>query len=117
VSSSLLFYSARFEQPEIIQTTNMQIFINSDAYTVEADASVESVKAMIENKTFVPAHLIRLVNGAEVLEGGSLAGNGVEDEDTLTMLLDVNGGMRKKWKKKRMRRLRRKRRKMRQRAR
>ena len=33
---------------------------------------------VIENKTFVPAHLIRLVNGAEVLEGGSLAGNGVE---------------------------------------
>ena len=87
------------------------------AYTVEADASVESVKLMIENKEFVPADLIRLVSGGEDLEGGSLTGNGVEDEDTLTMLLDVNGGMRKKWKKKRMRRLRRKRRKMRQRAR
>ena len=100
----------------------MQIFIAgasgpATAYTVEADATIESVKAMIENKEFVPAHLIRLVNGADSLEGGSLLGNGVEDEDTLTMLLDVNGGMRKKWKKKRMRRLRRKRRKMRQRAR
>mmetsp|Transcript_11189 Transcript_11189/g.22881 ORF Transcript_11189/g.22881 Transcript_11189/m.22881 type:complete len:101 (-) Transcript_11189:461-763(-) len=100
----------------------MQIFIAgasgpATAYTVDADASVESVKAMIENKEFVPANLIRLVNGADILEGGSLLGNGVEEEDTLTMLLDVNGGMRKKWKKKRMRRLRRKRRKMRQRAR
>ena len=100
----------------------MQIFIAgaqgpSTAYTVDSDASIESVKAMIENKEFVPADLIRLVNGATVLEGGSLLGNGVQEDDTITMLLEVNGGMRAKWRKKRMRRLRRKRRKMRQRAR
>jgi small subunit ribosomal protein S27Ae len=100
----------------------MQIFIagasgSATTYSVDADASVESLKLMIENKEFVPADLIRLVNGATALEGGSLLANGVEDDDTLTMLLDVNGGMRKKWRKKRMRRLRRKRRKMRQRAR
>jgi small subunit ribosomal protein S27Ae len=101
----------------------MQIFIATNgssaafALTCEADASIESVKLMIENQEFVPSHLIRLVNGSHDLEGGSLIGNGIEDEDTLTMLLDVNGGMRKKWRKKRMRRLRRKRRKMRQRAR
>ena len=100
----------------------MQIFVagqngSSTAYSVEADASVESLKLLIENQEFVPSHLIRLVNGGVDLEGGSLMANGVEDEDTLTLLLDVNGGMRKKWKKKRMRRLRRKRRKMRQRAR
>lgn len=101
----------------------MQIFIatngSSTAFALmcEADASIESVKLMIENQEFIPSHLIRLVNGSQDLEGGSLIGNGIEDEDTLTMLLDVNGGMRKKWRKKRMRRLRRKRRKMRQRAR
>lgn len=96
----------------------MQIFINSTAYSVEPDTSVETLKLLIENQEFVPSHLIRLTNGAGAdLEGGSLVGNGVDAEDTLTMLLDVNGGMRKKWKKKRMRRLRRKRRKMRQRAR
>lgn len=100
----------------------MQIFVagangNATSYTVDADASVESFKLMIENKEFVPADLIHLVNGADSLEGGSLGANGIEDEDTLTMLLDVNGGMRRKWRKKRMRRLRRKRRKMRQRAR
>ena len=100
----------------------MQIFISGQsgdatAYSVDADASIESLKLMIENQEFVPSHLIRLTNGGLDLEGGSLLGNGVQDEDTLTMLLDVNGGMRKKWKKKRMRRLRRKRRKMRQRAR
>uniref|UniRef100_A0A7S1DCU7 60S ribosomal protein L41 n=1 Tax=Cyclophora tenuis TaxID=216820 RepID=A0A7S1DCU7_CYCTE len=100
----------------------MQIFVacadgSSTAYTVESDASVETLKLMIENKEFVPSDLIKLVNGADSLEGGSLAANGIEAEDTLTMLLDVNGGMRRKWRKKRMRRLRRKRRKMRQRAR
>lgn len=84
----------------------MQIFVSgqngsSTAYSVDADASIESLKLLIENQEFVPSHLIRLVNAGVDLEGGSLMGNGVEDEDTITMLLDVNGGMRKKWKKKR----------------
>ena len=48
---------------------------------------------------------------------GTLAENGVGDADTIKLLMNVNGGMRAKWRKKRMRRLRRKRRKMRQRAR
>lgn len=100
----------------------MQIFVAnvngpSTAYAVDADTSVETFKAMIENKEYIPADLIRLVHGADDLEGGSLAGNGVEEDDTLTLLLEVPGGMRAKWRKKRMRRLRRKRRKMRQRAR
>jgi len=106
----------------VLLSSNMQIFISgasgpATAYTVESTASIESVKTMIENREFVPANLIRLVNGATPLEGGSLVGNGVEEDDTLTMMLEVQGGMRRKWRKKRMRRLRRKRRKMRQRAR
>lgn len=72
---------------------------------------------MIENAEFIPSHQICLMNGANVLEGGSLEANGVEDEDSLEMRMAVNAGMRRKWRKKRMRRLRRKRRKMRQRAR
>ena len=58
-------------------------------------------------------------NGSTSLSCGSasLAECGVEAEDTVTVLLEVVGGMRAKWRKKRMRRLRRKRRKMRQRAR
>mmetsp|Transcript_23962 Transcript_23962/g.36933 ORF Transcript_23962/g.36933 Transcript_23962/m.36933 type:complete len:101 (-) Transcript_23962:335-637(-) len=100
----------------------MQIFVAgaegaTTTYSVDGTATVESLKTMIENKEFVPSHMIRLVNGADVLEVGSLMANGIEDEDTLTLLLEVPGGMRKKWRKKRMRRLRRKRRKMRQRAR
>merc|ERR1711884_399383 len=83
-----------------IKNKNMQILVNETAYAVEADASVESLKLMIENKEFVPSNLIRLVNGdADELEGGTLAANGVEEDDSLTMALDVNGGMRKKWRK------------------
>ncbi len=99
----------------------MQIFVATNsattAYAVDETTSVDALKAMIENKDFIPSQLIRLVNGNSDLEGGTLLGNGVQDEDTISLLLDVNAGMRKKWRKKRMRRLRRKRRKMRQRAR
>jgi hypothetical protein len=75
----------------------MQIFISGQngaatAYSVDADASNESLNLMIENKEFVPSHLIRLTHGGLDVEGGSLLGHGVQDEDTLTMLLDVNGG-------------------------
>ena len=95
----------------------MQIFVGSTAYEVDAATSVESLKLMIENNEFVPSHQICLMNGATILEEGSLEENDIEEEDTLQMRLAVNAGMRKKWRKKRMRRLRRKRRKMRQRAR
>jgi hypothetical protein len=99
----------------------MQIFITTPggaatAYQVDADASIESLKAMIENNEFMPAAIMRLVNGSTTLSGG-LVCNHVEEDETLTMMMDVEGGMRAKWRKKRMRRLRRKRRKMRQRAR
>ena len=100
----------------------MQIFIatpqgSTKAYEVDADTSVESLKLMVENQTFAPSSLVRLVNGNTTLTGGSLASMGVEEDDTITLMLDVEGGMRAKWRKKRMRRLRRKHRKMRQRAR
>jgi len=100
----------------------MQIFVQAPAgtakaYTVESTTSVEALKAMIENNEFLPANLVRLVNGANVLEGGSLLGNGISEDDTLSLVLEAPAGMRAKWRKKRMRRLRRKRRKMRQRAR
>lgn len=95
----------------------MQIFVGTTTYEVDGATSIESLKLMIENREFVPAGQIRLANGSDILEGGSLEANGVEEDDSLTMMLEVPAGMRKKWRKKRMRRLRRKRRKMRQRAR
>jgi hypothetical protein len=100
----------------------MQIIVtaptgSSTAYAVESNTTITDLKSMIENQEFIPEHLIRLVAGDVELSGGTLAGNGLEDDDEVAMLLDVAGGMRAKWRKKRMRRLRRKRRKMRQRAR
>ena len=95
----------------------MQIFVGSTAYEVDPATSVEALKLQIENTEFVPAHQICLMNGADILEEGTLESNGLEADDSLEMRMAVTSGMRKKWKKKRMRRLRRKRRKMRQRAR
>merc|ERR1712127_260985 len=87
----------------------------STAYAVERTTTVTEFKSMIENQEFIPGHLVRLVNGDEELVEGTLFGNGVEDDAEVDLMLEIPGGMRKKWKKKRMRRLRRKRRKMRQR--
>jgi len=95
----------------------MQIIISQRAYEVESTTLVSELKAQIENQEFVPADMIRLLNGDDELVEGTLAGNGVEEDEELDLMLGVLGGMRAKWKKKRMRRLRRKRRKMRQRAR
>ena len=100
----------------------MQILVtaptgSSTAYDVEANTTVAELKTMIENREFIPGDLVRLVVGDSELMGGTLAGNGVEEDEELSLLLEVPGGMRAKWRKKRMRRLRRKRRKMRQRAR
>jgi hypothetical protein len=95
----------------------MQIFVGDTAYEVDATASVETLKLMVENREFVPVHQFRLVRGSDVLEGGSLEAHGISEDDQIAMMLEVPAGMRAKWRKKRMRRLRRKRRKMRQRAR
>merc|ERR1712083_695350 len=108
-------HPARFRATNYRKKFTMQIFVGSTAYEVDAATSVESLKLMIENAEFVPAHQLCLMNGATALEEGSLEANGVEEDDTLQMRMAVQAGMRKKWKKKRMRRLRRKRRKMRQR--
>lgn len=79
----------------------MQIFVGSSAYTVDAGLSVEGLKSMIENKEFIPASQIRLTADGRVLEFGSLEANGVSDEDQLAMALEVEAGMRRKWRKKR----------------
>ncbi|DAZ99142.1 TPA: hypothetical protein N0F65_010226 [Lagenidium giganteum] len=98
----------------------MQIFVETLSgapltLSVAKDASVASVKQMVEDVEFMSG--FRLMCAGKTLSSGSLADFGIEDADSIKMLYDVEGGMRAKWRKKRMRRLRRKRRKMRQRAR
>jgi hypothetical protein len=77
----------------------MQIFVGQTAYQVEASTSIDTLKAMIENKEFIPAQFIRLVNGANTIEGGTLAGNGIEEDDSIAMVYDALAGMRAKWRK------------------
>mmetsp|Transcript_12602 Transcript_12602/g.12237 ORF Transcript_12602/g.12237 Transcript_12602/m.12237 type:complete len:98 (-) Transcript_12602:83-376(-) len=97
----------------------MQIFVRSVdqtfAVNVDHNASVTELKAAIEDVEFIPTGLQRIVKDGETLSFGSACP--LTENDTVVLYLDVAGGMRAKWRKKRMRRLRRKRRKMRQRAR
>lgn len=67
----------------------------------------------IENVEFLPFGSFCLKSNGKILD----LEDSLEADEELELSLQVPGGMRGKWKKKRMRRLRRKRRKMRQRAR
>jgi hypothetical protein len=99
----------------------MQLIIQSGVQepvvvNVHADATVQDLKAAVEDKEFVPAYLQRLVYGSETLRNGKLAEFGITTESIICLEMGIDAGMRAKWRKKRMRRLRRKRRKMRSRA-
>mmetsp|Transcript_24126 Transcript_24126/g.74393 ORF Transcript_24126/g.74393 Transcript_24126/m.74393 type:complete len:114 (+) Transcript_24126:59-400(+) len=95
---------------------------------VDEALTIDQVKEVIEDETFVPAALQRLSADGRQLATGTLEDNGVGEASTIALLLNVQGGgeasrykkstskMRWKWKKKRTRRLQRKRRKMRARA-
>lgn len=93
----------------------MQVFVGSRAYEVDAATSVETLMYQIENTQFLPfdSFALKSSSSGKILE----LDDALEADEELELTLQVPGGMRKKWKKKRMRRLRRKRRKMRQRAR
>jgi len=104
------------------ENTTMQLFISSPTgttrtYTFDADTDIEKIKIAVEDNEFIPSSMMRITHGTRSLVYGSLLDCGLNEGDSLDIMLNVNGGMRGKWKKKRMRRLRRKRRKMRQRAR
>eukprot|EP01038_Epipyxis_sp_PR26KG_P004201 gene4201-5974_t len=97
----------------------MQIFVRSVQNTfvvnLEEGATLKDLKEAIEDVEFVPTQLQNIVKGSTSLTEGCLD-NVLQDSETVTLLMAVDGGMRAKWRKKRMRRLRRKRRKMRMRA-
>ena len=98
----------------------MFIFVRSLEETfqvaVPENATLNDLKAAIEDVEFLPASTQRISHNGITLASGSLVGC-VEENETVVLDVGVDGGMRAKWRKKRMRRLRRKRRKMRMRAR
>lgn len=96
----------------------MQIFVRSLEKTFVVDlnenATLGDLQAAIEDVEFIPNHLQVVSKGSSILTSGALCLN---EADTVTLSVGIEGGMRAKWRKKRTRRLRRKRRKMRMRAR
>lgn len=72
----------------------MQILVGTTAYAVDPACEVDALKLAIENREFIPASRIRLMIGGRVLEGGTLEGNGVEEDDELVLGLEVPSGMR-----------------------
>jgi ubiquitin-small subunit ribosomal protein S27Ae len=85
-------------------------------FELDSNATVRDLKAAVEDKQFLPAHLQRIVFCSETLSSGSLY-EILPENSEVYLEVGVDAGMRAKWRKKRMRRLRRKRRKMRLRAR
>ena len=91
---------------------------NETIKTIETqeDWTLNDLKEKIEDMTFLPADLIYLTSNSRILQVGNLD-NQIQDNDFIDIMLELKGGMRAKWRKKRMRRMKRLRRKMRQRAR
>ena len=81
----------------------MQIFVKSIAGTqvvdVNAATSVEELRAMVAASEGVDADRVNLVTD-KLLEEGTLAGCGVLAEQTINVVLAVDGGKKKKKKKK-----------------
>jgi hypothetical protein len=94
----------------------MQIFIRAADNTVPVEVpavcSMEELRSAVDAALALSGSDIRFTHESVTIE--SMVD--VEEGDFLELLVDVDGGMRAKWRKKRMRRLRRKRRKMRMRA-
>jgi small subunit ribosomal protein S27Ae len=82
---------------------------------LDSSSDVNDLKLAIEDVGFVPCHLQRLQIGNRLIDSGLLIDQ-ISEDDELELVLELNGGMRAKWRKKRMRRLRRIRRKRRARA-
>lgn len=83
---------------------------------VDQNDSINDLKKLVEDHEFIPSELQILHTGCKILESGLIKDN-LQELDTVEMNLELKGGMRQKWKKKRIRRQKRMRRRMRLRAR
>ena len=82
---------------------------------INEEDSTNNLREKIEDIEFIPSNLQTLIVGTRILEEGILR-NVIEDGELISLSIDLKGGMRKKWKKKRTRRLQRLRRKQRMRS-
>lgn len=88
---------------------------NNFTLDMDPEDSINDLKYQIENREFIPANVMNLYCNSKIVDYGCIKDNFTE-LDHITILLELKGGMRAKWRKKRVRRLKRKRRKMRLRA-
>lgn len=72
----------------------------SERIEVSANASVEELVAQIENTFGVPCEEQKLIFNGKLLESGSLAVYGLNQESNIYMVVDIDGGKGKKKKKK-----------------
>lgn len=82
---------------------------------LDEEDTTNDLREKIEDIEFIPPNLQTLTVGTRILEEGILR-NVIEDGEMISLSIDLKGGMRKKWKKKRTRRLQRLRRKQRMRS-
>lgn len=98
----------------------MKIFIRltNGLIQMECDCMdyVQDIKKQIEDTEFIPYNLINLTNGVNCLNDNEVVSNIYKEGDILEYFVELKGGMRQKWRKKRMRRMKRHRRKMRNRS-
>ncbi len=94
----------------------MHIEIFNKTFIVDNDITIDQLKKVIEDKTFLAIDCFSLVYGSSLLQHGLLSDFNIIDNSLIDLVVMAEDGMRAKWRKKRMRRLRRKRRKMRNRA-
>lgn len=90
--------------------------INIHNFDVNHDMAIIDLKECIENNEFIPTNMISLSYNSRLLHNNELVVDVCEDGGILDFRLELFGGMRRKWRKKRMRRMKRLRRKMRARA-
>uniref|UniRef100_A0A7S3NIG3 Ubiquitin-like domain-containing protein n=1 Tax=Aureoumbra lagunensis TaxID=44058 RepID=A0A7S3NIG3_9STRA len=76
----------------------VQLFVNlptgEDTKTVDVDPAltVAGLRELIADEEFIPEELQRLVVGTKTLTMGTLEDNGLEEGDSVQLLLDVVGG-------------------------
>jgi hypothetical protein len=85
-------------------------------FDVDKETNILDLKKLIEDKQFIPNSMISLSYNSRELNDNELVHIVCDDGDLIDFKLNLYGGMRRKWRKKRMRRMKRLRRKMRARA-
>ena len=74
----------------------MQVFIEleneCENYTVDPALTIDQLKNLIEDKTFIPSQIQRLFFNSIILQTGTLEDNSITQGSTIKMVFSVCGG-------------------------